>query len=443
MKWRPVRHVLRLLVAASCIGLARPSAADVQLVIATVDNGQMRQLQALGTEFERANPGVHLRWVTLDEKTLRRVVSADLTTQGGQFDVVTIGNYEAAIWPRRGWLKPLMPEADYDVADLLPTIRNSLSYRGALYALPLYGESSILMYRKDLVRKAGLTIPAVPTWQQIAGFAARLDDRAHDVHGICLRGQPGWGINMTLLTPMVNAFGGQWFDMQWRPQLQTRAWREAAHLYVSLLRNYGPPDAASKGYNENLRLFQEGKCAMWVDATVAAAFVTNPALSRTAGEVGFAAAPVGLTARGSQWLWSWAFAIPADVEGPREALARRFVAWASSRQYVRLVASRLGWRMVPSGTRASTYAEPDFRRAAPWAAYEREAIRRADQQHATLPSSPYVGVQFAAIPAFPVIGDAVGRNIAEAVSGRLSVEEALERSQHSAERWIREEEGAW
>lgn len=435
------RHVLTLLVAILCAAPARPADTEtvVPLVIATVNNGQMRQLQALGREFERTHPGVRLRWVTLDEKTLRSVVSADLATHGGQFDVVTIGNYEAAIWPRRGWLKPLAPDADYDVADLLPTIRDSLSYQGRLYALPFYGESAILMYRKDLARKAGLTIPAVPTWQETAGLAARLDDRAHGVYGICLRGQPGWGINMTLLTPMVNAFGGQWFDMQWRPQLQTRAWRDAVQLYVSLLRRYGPPAPEGKGYNDNLQLFQEGKCAMWVDATVAAAFVTNPALSRVAGEVGFAAAPVALTGRGSQWLWTWAFAIPADVGGRREALARSFVAWATSRQYVHLVANRLGWRMVPSGTRASTYAEPGFRQAAPWATYEREAIGKADPARPTLPPSPYAGVQFAAIPTFPVIGDAVGLNIAEAVAGRLSVEQALARSQHSAERWIREQ----
>ena len=47
--------------------------------------------------------------------------------------------------------------ADYDVDDLLPAIRGGLSADGKLYAAPFYGESSMVMYRKDLMEKAGLT----------------------------------------------------------------------------------------------------------------------------------------------------------------------------------------------------------------------------------------------------------------------------------------------
>ena len=431
---------MRSLLLAGCACLAwmteAAGAMPVQLVIATVNNGQMIQLQEFGAEFERAHPDIRLRWVTLDEQALRRYVGTDLATRGGQFDVVTIGLYEAALWPRRGWLTPIRPGPDYAVGDLLPNIRAGLSHRGELYALPFYGESSMLMYRKDLMRKAGLSMPDAPTWRDIAGFAARLDDPARGVHGICLRGKPGWGINMTLVTTMVNAFGGQWFDMAWRPRLDSAAWREAVGLYVSLLRNYGPPDAAAKGYNENLKLFQEGKCALWVDATVAGGFVANPALSKSAAEVGFAPAPVARTAKGSSWLWSWAFAIPATTRGAHADAARRFVLWATSRDYVALVGARKGWDMVPAGTRTSTYGDLRYRRAAPWGKHEIAAIANADPDDATLPDSPYTGVQFAAIPAFRAIGDEVGELVAQALAGHLSVAEALARAQRSARRQL-------
>lgn len=428
-----MRAIVAVLIATLCAAAPIPSAAT-NLVVATVNNGQMLQLERLSGAFEKANPGIRLKWVTLTERALRQYVGADIAAQGGQFDVITIGMYEAPIWAKRGWLIPIRPNASYDEADLLPAIRNGLSYSGKLYAGPLYAESSILMYRKDLMRNAGLTMPARPTWAQVAAFAARLSDARHGVYGICLRGKPGWGGNMTLISTMVNTFGGQWFDMQWRPQLRTRPWKKAVSLYVELLNKYGPPAPATRGFNANLSLFEKGKCGMWVGATVAAEAVSNPKQSKVASEVGFAQAPTAVTPKGAHWLWAWALAIPADVDTAHDVAAQKFINWATSKAYVKLVAARDGWGLVPPGTRRSTYANPEFRASAHWASEVLRAIHTANPNDATLPRSPYVGVQFAIIPEFRSIGDDVGQNISEALSGRLTVDQALARSQHAAER---------
>ena len=428
----------RTIAGATLLGLAAalPSHAT-NLVIATVNNGQMIQMQKLTDAFEKANPDIHVKWVTLEENVLRQRVTTDIATKGGQFDIMTIGMYEVPIWAKLGWLKPIKPDASYDEGDLLPGIRNGLSYKGTLYAAPFYGESSMLMYRKDLMLKAGLTMPAKPTWKEVAGFADKLNDPKHGVYGICLRGKPGWGENMALLSTMVNTFGGQWFNMQWKPQLQSAPWKQAVSFYVDLLKKDGPPGAASNGFNANLSLFDQGKCAMWVDATVAAGFVSDPKQSKVADEVGFAQAPTAVTPKGSHWLWSWALAIPADVSTPHEAAAQKFINWATSSAYVKLVAARDGWGLVPSGTRASTYDNPKFQAAAPWAKDELEAIRTADPTDATLPKSPYVGVQFAAIPEFQAIGTQVGQDISAALVGRISVTRALSEGQQAAAREMR------
>lgn len=425
--------LLALLLAPAWSGAASP---PTKLIIATVDNGHMQTLQTLSREFENAHPDVRLRWVTLPEAELRRAVSSDLQTQARQFDIVTIGMYEAPVFARHGWLMPIRSPSDQDRQDLIDNIREGLSHGGELYAAPFYGESSMLYYRKDLFTKAGLTMPARPTWPEVARFAARLHDPLGQVHGICLRGKPGWGENMTLVATMVNAFGGQWFDMQWRPQLQTPAWQEAVSLYVDLLRRYGPPDAVDRGYNGNLELFNKGHCALWIDASVAAGFLSDPRLNPRAAHVGFAPAPVAVTSKGSHWLWAWAFAVPANIDKGRADKAQAFVAWATSREYVRLVAATHGWGLVPAGSRKSTYAEPAFQRVAPWAKHELEAIRSANPRDATLNPSPYLGVQFAAIPEYAPIGDAVGRAIADAVSGRTSTDSALARSQSIANRFM-------
>jgi sorbitol/mannitol transport system substrate-binding protein len=430
-----MKPISMLAVGAMAAALvAAPAARATNLVIATVDNAQMLEMQRLTPLFERAHPGIHVAWVTLSEHTLRNTVSTDIETGQGQFDIVTVGLYETPLWARRGWLAPIEPDARYDVADLLPSIRAGLSYHGQLYAAPFYGESSMLMYRTDLLRKAGLQMPAQPRWSDVAALAARLDDRRHGVYGICLRGKAGWGENMTLVSTIVNAYGGQWFDMDWHPRIDSAPWKKAVGLYVDLLRHYGPPDAAQMNYNANLALFAQGKCAMWVGATVAGGFVSTPAFSRVAGKVGFAPAPVAVTARGSHWLWAWALAIPADIAPAQRSAAQKFVNWATSRAYVESLAEREGWDLVPSGTRRSTYANPAFQAAAPWAAVELAAIDSADPNAPTLPPSPYRGIQFVSIPGFRVIGDQVGAAIRQALLGKLSVEQALAQGQYAARR---------
>jgi sorbitol/mannitol transport system substrate-binding protein len=287
------------------------------------------------------------------------------------------------------------------------------------------------MYRKDLVERAGLTLSYKPTWEEVSTVASKIHNPAAGVYGICLRGKPGWGDNMGLITTMVNTFGGQWFDMAWRPQVDSEPWRKAVSFYVDLAQKYGPPDTVKNSFNENLALFSAGRCGMWLDATIAASFVSDSKQSKVADKVGFAQAPTAVTPRGANWLWAWALAIP---ESTRNAdAAQKFVNWATSRAYIDLVGTTEGWSRIPTGTRASTYRNSRFTQAVSFAFHEALAIAFAEPNNSTLPKSPYVGIQFAAIPEFQSIGDQTGRHIADALAGRVSVREALGRAQKSAE----------
>ncbi|MCM5680126.1 sugar ABC transporter substrate-binding protein [Schlegelella sp. S2-27] len=419
--------------------LVPPGAGAVELSIATVDNGHMIRMQALTPHFEKANPGIRVKWVTLSEGDLREQVSADIAGKGGRYDVVTIGMYEVPIWARKGWLRPFQPDDRYDAGDLLPAMRKGLSLDGKLYAAPFYGESSMLMYRRDLLHKAGAALSYQPTWDEVKKVAAKLHDPAAGVYGICLRGKPGWGDNMALLTTMVNTFGGQWFDMSWRPRIDSEPWKRAIGFYVDLLKNYGPPQPAHHSFNENLALFNAGKCGMWIDATIAASFVSDPKQSKVADKVAFAQAPTAVTPKGASWLWAWSLAIPAGTT--RADAAQRFVNWATSREYIELVARTDGWARIPTGTRTSTYKRPEFLQAAGFAFHEAMAIAFTDPGNSTLPKSPYVGVQFASIPEFQAIGNETGRRIGAALEGQMSVDEALSAAQKMAEAEMRQAGG--
>tara|TARA_R110000751_G_scaffold24515_5_gene67415 strand:+ start:1856 stop:3142 length:1287 start_codon:yes stop_codon:yes gene_type:complete len=414
--------------ACAAVALATAASAQTTITVATVNNGDMIRMQGLTDDFTAKHPDIEVEWVTLEENVLRQRVTTDVATKGGQYDVMTIGTYEVPIWGKQGWLVGLndLPES-YDVDDLLPAIRGGLTVDGTLYAAPFYGESSMVMYRKDLVEAAGMEMPDAPTWEQVREIAAATTDKDGEVYGVCLRGKAGWGENMAFLTAMANSFGAKWFDMDWTPQFDSPAWAETLTFYLDLMENYGPPGASSNGFNENLALFQTGKCAMWIDATVAASFVTNPDDSQVADQVGFALAPDnGLGKRGN-WLWAWNLGIPAGTE--KEEAAKAFIEWATSKDYTALVAEKEGWANVPPGTRTSLYENPEYLEAAPFAQMTLQSINAADPQNPTVDEVPYVGVQFVAIPEFQGIGTAVGQQFAAALAGQITAEQALANAQ--------------
>ena len=419
---------------ALCAGLSVTlisQAADT-VTIATVNNSDMIRMQRLSKVFEEQHPDITLNWVVLEENVLRQRLTTDIATQGGQFDVLTIGTYETPLWGAKKWLEPLQAlPASYDVEDIFPAVRQGLSVNDVMYALPFYGESTLTYYRTDLFKQAGLTMLEHPTWTELGEFASKLHDPAKGQYGMCLRGKAGWGENMALLSTMANAFGARWFDEQWKPQLTSPEWTAAANFYVDTLKKYGPPGVSSNGFNETLALFNSGKCALWVDASVAGSFTTDKTQSKVADQVGFVAAPVEVTDKGSSWLYAWSLAIPASSK--HKDAAKAFITWATSKEYVKLVADKDGIANVPPGTRQSTYNDA-YLNAAPFAKVTLAMMQHADPLHPSVQPVPYQGIQYVVIPEFQSIGTSVGKLFSAALTGQTSVDQALAAAQASTER---------
>ncbi|PVZ19725.1 MULTISPECIES: sugar ABC transporter substrate-binding protein [unclassified Pseudomonas] len=417
-----------------CAGLSFTLAGQAAqtITIATVNNGDMIRMQRLASLFEQQHPDIKLDWVVLEENVLRQRLTTDIATQGGQFDVLTIGTYETPLWGAKHWLEPMtdLPPA-YDEDDIFPSVRQGLSVNGTLYALPFYGESTVTYYRKDLFEAAGLAMPEKPTWTQLGAFAAKLNDPSRGQYGMCLRGKAGWGENMALLSTLANAFGARWFDEKWHPELDSAQWKAAATFYVNTLKNYGPPGVSSNGFNETLALFNSGKCAIWVDASVAGSFTTDPAQSQVADSVGFAAAPTQVTDKGSSWLYAWSLAIPATSR--HKEAAKAFITWATSKQYIQLVSDKDGITHVPPGTRISTYSDA-YVKAAPFAEVTLQMMKHADPSQPSAKPVPYVGIQYVVIPEFQSIGTSVGKLFSAALTGQMSVDQALASAQATTER---------
>jgi multiple sugar transport system substrate-binding protein/sorbitol/mannitol transport system substrate-binding protein len=422
------------IIAALSFTTAQSASAE-SITIATVNNADMITMQELAPAWEKAT-GNKIEWVVLEENVLRQRTTTDIATSSGSFDVMFIGAYETPIWGAKGWLTPLddfAQDKNYDLEDIFPLVRNGLSAKGSLYAVPLYSETSFTFYRKDLFEKAGIKVPTEQiTYTEFAEMAAKLHDPANGVYGTCQRGKAGWGENMAFVGTVANAFGAKWFDMDWKPQLDSPEWKAAITYYVDLMKKSGPPGASANGHNENRALFKDGKCATWIDATSAAGDVRNPETSTVADKTEFFKAPKQVTDKGTGWFWSWALAIPKSSK--KVDTAKDFLKWATSKEYFEEVGKAKGWVAVPSGTRKSVEEDPRRLEAAPFAKTIVDAILSVDPTDSTRDKVPYTGVQFVTIPEFQGIGNYVGQQVAAALSGDSSVEEALANSQRFATR---------
>jgi sorbitol/mannitol transport system substrate-binding protein len=417
--------------ATTAPAAGKPAAGGVTgtVNVAMVGNPQMKTLEQMKGDFESSHPGISLNLLVLPENQIRDKVTTDISTNAGQFDLVTIGMYEVPLWAKNKWIEEvgttLQQDATYDFNDLIPSIRKGLEYDGKLYAAPFYGESSALFYRKDILQKAGAQMTDNPTWDQVAA-AAKAVHNPPNQFGICLRGLPGWGEQLAPLDTVINTYGGRWFDETWKAQLDSPESSSAIKFYVDTVKNMGEPGATQAGFTECETLMVQGKVGMWYDATSAADLVFDPKQNPSASNMAMAYAPIKEKPN-SGWLWAWAFAMESNSKN--KPAAYEFMKWATSKEYVNLVAQKSGWGAVPSGGRKSTYDQAGYKEyAKAFAAITLDSIEKADPSKPTVKPVPYTGVQFVQIPEFQDLGTRVSQEFAAAIAGQQSTDDAIKKA---------------
>jgi sorbitol/mannitol transport system substrate-binding protein len=412
--------------------------------VAVVANPQMEDIARLTPSLFTKTSGIKVKYTILSEGKLRQVTTQDIGSGGKAFDAVMIGPYEAPQFGVAKLVKNLTPKAKADKAynykDLIPSVRNALSYKGRLYASPFYGESSFLMYRKDVLAKAGIKMPLHPTWQQVASIARKINTSS--MAGICLRGLPGWGDLGASFTTVLNTFGGTWWSAKANGQpakaeVNQPAFKSALDFYAKLIQDAGEPDAADSSFNECLAAYQAGKVAMWYDATVAAGNL-EASNSPVKGKNGYAFAPHYKTSS-TGWLWSWALAIPRSSPDPADAW--KYIAWATSAKYIKAAGTHTkgGWAAIPPGTRLSTYRIRQYKRAArSFANITLAAMKAAPITHPGTTKRPGLpGVQYVGIPQFQNVGNRCTQLFSRVIAGALSDTSALSQCQQIASQAIK------
>src|SRR5213595_3418239 len=431
-------------IAGSFDAAASGRSTAKTISVAVVANGQMQDIARLTPSLFTKKSGIKVKYTILDEGKLRQVTTRDVGSGGKAFDAVMIGPYEAPQFGTAGLLKDLTSLAKgdkaYNYADLIPAVRNALSAKGHMYAAPFYGESSFLMYRKDILAKKGVKMPLHPTWQQVAAAARKI--RTSSMAGICLRGKPGWGDLGAAFTTVLNTFGGTWWSAKAngqpnKAQVDQPAFKAALDFYAKLVQDAGEKDAANSSYNECLTQYQAGKVAMWYDATVAAGFLEAKD-SPVKGKNGYAFAPVD-NRKSSGWLWSWAFAIPKSSPDPSDAW--KYIAWATGKHYLRAAGPLVkgGWAAIPPGTRLSTYRIPQYKKAAKaFAPTTLAAMKAAPITNPGTTKRPGLpGVQYVGIPQFQDVGNRCTQLFARVIAGSTKDTDALSQCQSIASKAIK------
>jgi sorbitol/mannitol transport system substrate-binding protein len=408
---------------------------DNAISVLMVNNPQMVDLQKLTADNFTKQTGITVNYTVLPENDVRDKISQEFSSQAGQYDVASLSNFEIPIYAKNGWVAPMddfiAKDAAFNQGDILKPMTTSLTAEdGKVYGQPFYGESSFLMYRKDVFDAKGLQMPDKPTWQQVADLATKADGAQPNMKGICLRGQPGWGQLFAPLTTVVNTFGGTWFNKDWTPGVNAPEFKEATNFYVNLVKAHGENGAPQAGFTECLNAMQQGNVAMWYDATSAAGSL-EATDSPVKGKVGYVAAPVNKTAA-SGWLYTWAWSI--QKASKKQENAWKFISWASSADYEKLVGDKEGWAKVPAGKRASTYSNPDYLKvASAFAEPTKNAIETADPNNPGVQPRPAPGIQFVGIPEFPDLGTRVSQDVSAAIAGQTTVDAALDKGQQAAE----------
>lgn len=408
---------------------------DNAISVLMVNNPQMVDLQKLTADNFTKQTGITVNYTVLPENDVRDKISQEFSSQAGQYDVASLSNFEIPIYAKNGWVAPMddfiAKDSAFNQADILKPMTTSLTAEdGKIYGQPFYGESSFLMYRKDVFDAKGLKMPDKPTWQQVADLAAQVDGAQPNMKGICLRGQPGWGQLFAPLTTVVNTFGGTWFNKDWTPGVNAPEFKDATNFYVNLVKAHGENGAPQAGFTECLNAMQQSNVAMWYDATSAAGSL-EATDSPVKGKVGYVPAPVNKT-DSSGWLYTWAWSI--QKASKKQDNAWKFISWASSADYEKLVGDKEGWAKVPAGKRASTYSNPDYLKvASAFAEPTKNAIETADPNNPGVQPRPAPGIQFIDIPEFPDLGTKVSQDVSAAIAGQTTVDAALDKGQAAAE----------
>lgn len=351
MKFNALRAscaVIALLAASNAYAAAQ--CTDDVRVLAQPRDG-LTLLEDYVDEFEELS-GAGFEISYLNENDRRAKSQADASTVGS-FDVYYVDEANLALFASSGWIVPLddFYPTEYDYDDFDAGMRAAATYDSKQWFAPVQGGGDLMVYRTDLLEKAGIQPPK--TWDEYFTAVQKLHDPDNGIYGTALRGQRGSGANVWRWMPFFKANGGEWFK-DGKPAFNSEAAVKATETYLELFK-YSAPGTQTGSWDESTGAFRSGKVAIIIESAPLGGMSVDKAQSQVADKVAFSVPPSPLP--GGGYAHGFAIASKANATDEEKACAGLFVAWATSKEQE---ARRLAAGQPGELTRTSTYQSPEY-----------------------------------------------------------------------------------
>lgn len=385
------------------------------------------KFRAFTNNFFNALTGIDVRFETIPPRELREKAVLDLGARSAQYathtgDPMYLPLYESSKWvdPLSDYLNDssLTDQAWFNLEDIIPAWREANTVNGELYGMPVEGEATIHIYRADVYQDLGLEPPE--TLEELSQTA----EQAHsaDLSGLALRGFLGAGQNMYIFPSLFKAFGGEWFDADGNPTVNSEAGVSALQYYVENLQSYAPSGVENMNWPEIMEAFASGGLAQYIDANSTASVIENPAESNVAGEVGYQRWPKGPSGKRVSSIWNWAMPINAALSEEEKKATWLYLQFLASQptQLESATYEETEDAEVRTGVnRISIWEDPDYREAISFTEDYVDVVLTSLEEDTDPDWRPRV-------PEWPDLGEAVAIVVQEALTNQKSPEQALD-----------------
>jgi ABC-type glycerol-3-phosphate transport system substrate-binding protein len=397
----------------------RTSFEGTTLHVLLKEGYEIEAIQEYLPDFEKAT-GINVEIEVYDEPTARQKLVLDATSGTGTYDVTSTSFWNVPEFVQAGWLQPLdeyingAKDEWLHVEDLPQGAMDSMSIDGKLYALPHTIIGGMLFYRADVFQELGIQPPQ--TTEDVLAAAETIREKRPDMAAFTGRGAPTFA---SLGTELGWAYGydALLFDKDDRPQADSPEMKEAMTDFVTLMRDYGPEDAASLTFTQAGERFSSGQAAMMFDTSGFGTIFEDPAQSQVAGKIGYSL-PTGPSGKPLQWLYNEGLAVTADSDNKNAAWL--FLQWRVSRETTMKELTELGRTDVPN---LHVLESPEYEQyAAEHNVVDFTQMLPQTWENATAEHWPFY-------PQFAKIGDTFAQEISNAIAGSKTVDEALSAAQ--------------
>ncbi|MEM9048575.1 MAG: extracellular solute-binding protein [Pseudomonadota bacterium] len=367
-----------------------------------------------------AETGIEVEVDQLPYLKMRERQTLELAQDEGEYDLIAYVVFSKADYVyadqlenlARYFMNPKLADPNYDAVDLIDGYVYNIGFAGgfkgylegktgSLFGIPFGSETSILGYRKDIFEKHGLEVPT--NYTEMLELACKIPELEPGLGGLSTRAASGHHAAHAFLLHLA-PLGGRIFDDNWNPIVNNAEGVAAAEALKTFV-NCGPEGAANFGFGEALSAFLNGDTAMYLDTTVVAGQINDPAKSQVVDKVGWAMHPMGV--RHASQTGGFGIAIPKNALNKEAAFL--LMQWLTSKHGDKLVALAGG-----NPSRFSTHADDEVNAKFPHMATFGEALKFADPDWRPI------------IPVWGKINADLGTTLSKVLTEDLDVQEALD-----------------